>query len=162
MLGANCSPCCGKCDETRQYGIYLGLSEYLEPTGSFEGRYDDTCRSNGDHCGASVSGFIRSAPLSKTCTVNRKGQATIYAGAQLDNIGNIAGLSFSPQGICPGRFDTLLQTTTVDAETVDDDSGMVYLKIPYTASNDASCGPYGVWRATIRWFFVPDTANPLP
>lgn len=158
-----CRECCRKCEETRSYGIILnGNTEYLVPPGSSTGRADTGCQNNGENCGASVSGYIRSAPLSSSCVSGFKGQATVFSGARLDNFGNIAGLNFAKVSDCPSRFDTLSTTETVDAEVVDDGDGMVYLKIPYTASNDASCGPYGVWEATIRWFFTPDTSNPLP
>lgn len=163
FFGLECSECCPKCEETRSYGIiFNGNTEYLVPPGSSTGRSDSSCQNKGEFCGASVNGYIRSALLSSACANGFKGQATVFSGAQIDNIGNIAGLNFVKSGDCPSRFDTLFTTETVDAEVVDDGNGMVYLKIPYSASNDASCGPYGVWRATIRWFFTPDTSNPLP
>ena len=163
FLGLSCSKCCAKCEETRSYGITLNQNaEYLVPPGSFTGQSDPFCQNQGDFCGASVDGYIRSALFPSVCAENFKGQATVFSGAQMDNIGNIAGLNFVKQGNCPGRFDTLLTTETVDAEVVDDGNGMVYLKIPYSAQQDDSCGAYGVWRATIRWFFTPDTSNPLP
>ena len=158
-----CRECCRNCEETRSYGIQSNQNaQYLVPPGSFTGRSDPDCRNNGEFCGASVNGYIRSELFLSECVSGFKGQATVFSGATVDNLGNIAGLNFVKQGNCPLRFDYLSSTQTVDAEVVDDGNGMVYLKVPYTASNDESCGPYGVWRATIRWFFTPDTSNPLP
>ena len=157
-----CLECCRNCEETRSYGIASNANaEYLVPPGSFTGR-PAPCDNTGEFCFQSVDGYIRSAPFQPECAENFKGQATVFSGAQIDNIGNIAGLNFVKQGDCPSRFDTLSTTETVDAEVVDDGNGMVYLKIPYSAQQDDSCGAYGVWRATIRWFFTPDTSNPLP
>lgn len=157
-VGTTCSPNPCICEETRSYGIVIGVSQYLEPPGSFSGTSDTTCQGKGDFNGASVSGFIRSVTFIKQCPGNAR--ATIYRGAQLDNYGNIAGLTFSGNASnCPLRFDELASTTTVEAEVVNDPSGGVYLRVPYTAYNDLSGGPYGVWYAVIRWFF---STNPLP
>ena len=104
-------------------------------------------------CGESVSGYIRSGNFPNACKLGegKSPKALIHAGARIDNTGSIGGVVFEPRGICPSLFSVLGNDVTVDAEIVDSGDGTFYLKIPFSAANDASCGPYGIVSALVKW-----------
>lgn len=102
-------------------------------------------------CGASISGFIYSDDFdSSLISSGASPKALIYSGSVIDNIGSVGGVDFPsvPVGGTCYVLGILDQNTIVDAE-IDGTK----LKIPFTAQNDESCGPYGLYSVSVAWFF---------
>lgn len=152
--GGSCEPDpCVACEEEVEYSYDGPL---FENPGVSTANSDATCTGDGDNCGQSVSGYMRSSDFPKWCVGDLVAKATVRAGATIDNIGNIAGLTFASNGSsCPAYLEILENDETVEAEVVEVDSSTVYFRVPYYAENDDSCGPYGVMTATIYWFLEP-------
>jgi hypothetical protein len=107
-------------------------------------------------CGESVEGFIKSGNFRNGCKDNlaKSPKAIIYAGAMIDNIGGIGGAGFEQTGECPSLFSVLNSDEIVESVgVVDNGDGTFHLRLPFSASNDASCGPVGIMGATVKWFF---------
>ena len=70
---------------------------------------------------------------------------TLYAGSLIDNYGSIGSESLPAN--CPsiGNFP---EDKTMDAEIFG-----TKLRVPISIHNDASCGPYGLYNVSVKWFF---------
>lgn len=148
-----CEPPPTCCEQTQSYSYYDS-----EPPGKgyaeCPGVSFDCSGADASCCGESVSGFIRSGNFPEACKIGegKSPKALIFAGAKIDNSGSIGGAAFESQGDCPSFFMVLNNDQVVEAETVDNGDGTFYLKLPFSASNDASCGPVGIMNATVKWF----------
>jgi hypothetical protein len=155
--------CCdiGCCEEIVNYGY----KSSIPPGGDFSDCISSTdCSQNppATCCGASITGYIRSGNFRNGCKnlTNKIPKAKIFAGATVDNIGNIGGANFQPQGTCPSLFYVLGNDEVINGvEAVDNGNGTFYLKIPFTAANDPSCGPYGISSASVKWFFCDEASS---
>ena len=102
----------------------------------------------GSCSGAVISGFIYSDPWS-SIPVGKTPKAKIYAGASMDNWGNI-GTAFSNN---QGTNNCVLGFTAsdvIDTVQIDPDKRM---KIPFSVTNAQHGGPHGVAGATIEWYW---------
>lgn len=102
----------------------------------------------GSCSGLSVSGFLYSDPW-PSIPPGRAAKAKIYAGACMDNWGNI-GTAFAGT---PGTNDCEVgytQQDVVDIAQVDEDNRM---KIPFNVTNSPHGGPYGICGAMIEWYW---------
>jgi hypothetical protein len=130
---------------------------YSYATDSSLGAGWDQCPDVGQPCGwaevgscggAVASGFLYSdawpsIPLGKTA------KAKIYAGACMDNWGNI-GTALAGNA---GTDDCLVgytQDDVVDTAEVDEDKRM---KIPFSVTNAPHGGPYGICGAMVEWYW---------
>ena len=109
------------------------------------------CRDEEPSCaGLVVSGFVYSDPWPSIPT-GKTAKAKIYAGARLDNWGNI-GSAFSNNqdgslGPCPVG---VTESDVVDTAQVDSDKRM---KLPFSATNSSAGGEYGIEAAVIEWYW---------
>lgn len=97
-----------------------------------------------------IRGFVYSDPWS-SIPIGKTAKAKIYAGARLDNWGNI-GAAFSNNqggslGPCPVGFT---ESDVIDTAQVDPDGRM---KLPFTATNSSAGGEYGIESAVIEWYW---------
>jgi len=159
----SCECCC--CSQVLTYGITSSI-----PPGRGDGQgcdsadYSPSCdgkKSDGSPaacCGESVSGYIRSNNFNCVCKYPKNGlaRAIIYKGARIDNIGSIGSANFLPSGVCPDRYDTLNADHIDFPEIVENNDGTFYMKLPFSAANDESCGPYGILNARVKWFFCDE------
>jgi hypothetical protein len=98
--------------------------------------------------GAVVSGFLYSEQW-PSIPVGRTPKAKIYAGACMDNWGNI-GTAFSDNQGTDECVVGYTQEDIVDTAEVGEDNRM---KIPFSVTNAAHGGPYGICGAMIEWYW---------
>ena len=101
----------------------------------------------GSCSGATVSGFVfsdewRSIPLGKTP------KAKIYAGALFDNFGNIGSAVSDNQGSDDCVLGTIY-SDVIDTAIIDGNK----TKIAFSVTNAVHGGPYGLYAATIEWYW---------
>lgn len=168
MLGAICSPCCVDCSEKKIMYRRDSRTALATETGDRPGlsvdegcsRSDTFCRNNGDCCSSSFSGYVYSPRFPAICVEGKTAKAYIVF-ALLDNTGTIGGVGETEvSGQCPSRFG-VVRGVLVTAESTADGDGFVKLRIPFTAQNDASCGPVGLTEAEITWS-LETPGSPLP
>jgi hypothetical protein len=113
----------------------------------------DICPDVGEPCGpaetgscvgAVASGFIYSDPW-PSIPVDKTPKAKIYAGACLDDYGNI-GSATTDYIECQVSYTT---TDVIDTAEIEGDR----MKIPFYISNGPQGGPYGVCGAVIEWYW---------
>jgi hypothetical protein len=109
------------------------------------------CASGEPSCaGLSISGFVYSDPW-PFIPIGKTAKAKIYAGAQLDNWGNIGTAFSNNQG---GSLNPCLVGYTgndvIDTAQVDPDKRM---KLTFSATNSSAGGGYGILNAVIEWYW---------
>jgi hypothetical protein len=113
----------------------------------------DQCPNVGQPCGpyptgscvgAVASGFIYSDEW-PSIPVGKTPKAKIYAGACMDDSGNIGSATTSYSG-CDVKYTN---TDVIDTAIMDGNR----MKIPFNISNGPQGGPYGVCGATIEWYW---------
>jgi len=98
--------------------------------------------------GATISGFLYS-DVWPTIPAGKTAKAKVYGGAQFDNFGNIAGENSDNQGSDSCVLGYIYNDFEVTA-SVDIDKRM---KIPFFVQNAVHGGPYGLYSATIEWYW---------
>jgi len=96
-------------------------------------------------CGASISGTILSEEYDQKCFDLLTPRALIYANSYIDNIGSVGGVQFS-------HTECQLGYLPVNTEVIPDIVGRK-LSLPFTVSNDSTCGPYGLYGVSVKWYF---------
>lgn len=96
-------------------------------------------------CGASISGNILSEEYDQKCFGLLTPRALIIGGSLIDNIGSVGGAAFS-------HTDCELGFLPIDTEVVPTRVGKK-LSLPFTVTNDSTCGPYGLNSVSVKWYF---------
>lgn len=97
-------------------------------------------------CGASISGNILSEEYDEKCFELLSPKALILAGSLIDNSGSVGGVSFYHVECTLG---VLLQDTIVTPTRYGNK-----LSLPFSVTNDSTCGPYGLNSVSVKWYFV--------
>jgi hypothetical protein len=98
----------------------------------------------GSCVGAIANGFIYSDTW-PTIPIGKTPKAKIYAGACMDDYGNI-GSATTEYREC---FVGYTKTDVIDTAEIEGNR----MKIPFNISNGPQGGPYGVCGATIEWYW---------
>jgi hypothetical protein len=132
---------------------------YSYDTDSSLGANYNQCPDVGKPCGGAevascaglvVSGFLYSRQW-PSIPVGRTPKAKIYAGARLDNWGNIGSAFSNNQGGSLGPCALgITEGDVVNTAQVDPDKRM---KLPFSATNSPAGGPYGILAAVIEWYW---------
>lgn len=134
------------------------IMSYSYNTDPSLGKTSEDCPNVGPPCqdgepscaGLVVSGFVYSDPW-PFIPAEKTAKAKIYAGAQLDNWGDIGTAFSNNQG---GSIDPcalgITEGDVVDTAQVDPDKRM---KLPFSATNSPAGGPYGIQAAVIEWYW---------
>jgi len=97
-------------------------------------------------CGASITSTILSEEYDEKCFNLLTPRAKILGGSLIDNIGSVGGVDFYHQQC--GSLGELQNDTEVEPTRVGNK-----LSLPFSVSNDASCGPYGLYDVNVKWYF---------
>jgi hypothetical protein len=152
-LAENCA-CCGDwvcvgdaCEATFTYGPvaphYKGSADCPRTA----------CDGTGSCLGLVLEGYLNGPKVGYACAFGKQPKAFIV-NATLDNSGSIgsAFANYPPFPTCPVDVARMFGRL-VDAEVVDDPSGCLLMRVPFSVTNGPGGGPYGVFSATIRFFF---------
>jgi len=96
-------------------------------------------------CGASITSNIFSNEYDQKCFDLLSPKATILAGSLIDNIGSVGGVQFEHTECTLGR---LLSNTEATPTIVGN-----RLSLPFSVTNDSTCGPYGLNFVGVKWYF---------
>lgn len=116
----------------------------------------DACPDVGTPCGPSetpscsnavLNGFIYSDPW-PSIPLGKTPKAKIYAGAALDNWGNI-GSAYSDNVGTNECVYGYTASDVIDTATLDGNK----MKLPFSAINAQHGGPYGIFSAVIEWYW---------
>jgi hypothetical protein len=96
-------------------------------------------------CGLSISGTVTSEDYDQKCFDMLTPRAIILGGSYINNSGSVGGVGFSHTECQLGFLgsDTEVTPTRVGNK----------LSLPFSVSNDSTCGEYGLHAVYVKWYF---------
>lgn len=96
-------------------------------------------------CGASITSTILSEEYDQKCFDLLTPRAIILAGSVIDNSGSVGGVAFSHTECQLGFLDTPTEAVPTRVGN--------RLSLPFSVANDSTCGPYGLYFVSVKWYF---------